>query len=137
MMNIDTTFSLYALLLSNALLVGAAALAVMKFQRLVDKQKAFWSSPTGAVLKEQTNHDVLLLEIDQRLSPLLDRTESMSRDQLIDTRSQQSLPIENAVRMAKHGASLKDLTRNCGLSDAEARLLMRVHAQSVIPEKLN
>jgi len=136
-MNIDTSYSLYALLFSNALLVSAAALAVMKLQRLVDKQKAFWSSPTGTVLTEQTDHDALLLAIDQRLSPLLNQIESMSREKPNDTRPQQSLPIENAVRMAKHGASLKDLTRNCGLSVTEARLLMRVHAQSAVPEELN
>ncbi len=137
MMNIDTTYSLYALLISNALLVGAAGLAVMKFQRLVDKQKVFWSSPTGAALKEQTEHDELLLAIDQRLSPLFEQIESMVREQGQEAGTQQILPIEHAVRMAKHGASLEDLMRNCGLSDTEARLLMRVHVQPASSEKLN
>lgn len=137
MMNIDTTYSLYALLISNALLVGAAGLAVMRLQRLVDKQKVFWSSPTGATLKEQIKYDELLLAIDQRLSPLFEQIESMVREQGQEAGTQQSLPIEHAVRMAKHGASREDLMRNCGLSDTEARLLIRVHVQPASSEKLN
>ena len=40
------------------------------------------------------------------------------------------LPIENAVRMAKHGASIEELVRGCGLNIGEAQLMRKLHGQS-------
>ena len=41
-----------------------------------------------------------------------------------------NLPIENAVRMARHGASIDDLVRSCGLNIGEAQLMQKLHGKA-------
>jgi uncharacterized protein DUF2802 len=137
MMTIDTTYSLYALLISNAFLACAAALAIMKLKRLVDTKEAFWNSPTGAAMSSGSDHDELLRAIEMRLVPIIDAISNISQGKSDPTTLRRSLPLENAVRMARQGATLEDLTRNCGLNATEARLLMRVHAQPALTAEEN
>ena len=40
------------------------------------------------------------------------------------------LPIDNAIRMAKQGASVADLTRSCGLNLGEAELMKKLHGRN-------
>ena len=130
-MMIDTTNSLYALLIANAALVAAAALAVLRFQRMVRETRAFWKSPTGAAIHTENSpqieqgkllaHEIAVLQktvakLCQREKP---RIEAPPRQ----------LPIEHAVRMARHGASVEDLTRSCGLNIGEARLMRKLHGR--------
>jgi hypothetical protein len=44
------------------------------------------------------------------------------------------VPLENALRMAKNGASIEDLTRNCGLNIGEARLMQKLHGKARLAE---
>lgn len=127
MMDIDTSFSLYALLACNAALAAAAAIAILRLQRLLNSRKEFWDSPTGDALKLQDEHAQLLRAIDQRFATLSQGLGCLERGDKDDVPLRHQLPFDNAVRMAKQGASLDDLTRNCGLSENEARLLMCVH----------
>ena len=46
------------------------------------------------------------------------------------TTVERSLPIENAQRMARMGASIEDLTRSCGLNIGEARLMKKLHGKA-------
>ena len=48
-----------------------------------------------------------------------------------------SLPIENAVRMARHGASIDELVRNCGLNIGEARLMQKLHSKAAAAQTIN
>lgn len=129
MMEINTDWIYTVLLASNALLCGGAALAILRAQRLARRQESFWKSPTGAALTMQPGHEELLKIIDKRIQVLADKLESPPADTGNDAAPERSMPFENAVRMARHGASMDDLTRTCGLSASEARLLMRVHGR--------
>ena len=40
------------------------------------------------------------------------------------------VPMGNALRMAKQGATIDDLTKNCGLSIGEARLMQKLHGKA-------
>ena len=127
---IDFYFT-YALLISNALLLAAAVLAILKFQRLQLSSSEFWNSPTGSVLREQSDQDTINQLNDDRLALLQEAVDRIERTNLEqDLPQTEILPFENAVRMAKAGASLEDLVRTCGLSNGEARLFLKVHARS-------
>jgi len=52
------------------------------------------------------------------------------RDRVEAKDNESRLPIENAVRMAKHGASIEDLMRSCGLNIGEAQLMRKLHGQT-------
>ena len=127
MMNIEPIYTTYLLFAANVLLAAAATLAIVRLQRMTDKQVAFWSSPTGASLISQKNQEQLLSRLEDHISNLLVQVESSQNDQHSNSSQISGMPFDNAVRMARHGASLEELARTCGLSDTEARLLKRVH----------
>ena len=132
MMIINDTYTLYALLVSNAFLLGAAAIAVLRLQNLVRNSKSFRNSSTGAAIQDENIDSEKITEIvNRRFSSLLKIVDERSeRNRAVHSRKSGDLPYENAVRMAKHGASIDDLTRSCGLSKGEAQLIMRVHASA-------
>ena len=79
-------------------------------------------------MREQTR---ATLQLERRLSELqraVKRMQSRAPDE--PTPLERKLPIDNAVRMARSGASVEDLTRNCGLSVGEARLMKRLHGRA-------
>lgn len=131
------TYSMYALLTCNAALAAAAAIAILRLQRMVKEQKTFWASPTGAALTVPVAEDAMLLKIHGRLEQLQSDISGLQRMDKEPATGAGPLPLENAVRMARLGASLEDLTRTCGLSSTEARLLLRVHAQPASGASLN
>lgn len=126
-MMIETDWITYVLLGSNAVLAAAAALAICRAQRLTAQRRSFWESPNGASLMLQMDPQQLLAAIDARLNDVAEKISQHGEDQPSADADAPPLPYENAVQMAKHGASIDDLTRTCGLSANEARLLMRVH----------
>ena len=130
-MMIDTTYSLYALIIANASLVAAAALAVLRFQRVLRESAAFWESPTGAAIqtdtREQTDYGKLLL---QEIAVLQKTVAKLRiRQQPRDEPAPSHVPIEHALRMAKRGASIEDLRKSCGLNIGEAKLMHRLHGK--------
>ena len=130
MMIIDDPIQLNLLLASNVLLLGATAILLLRLQHVAEKEGAFWDSPTGFSMQGQAEQRELLKEIDQRFSVLIDVVHNLSNDKEPTESSRGGVPYDNAVRMAKHGATLDDLTRTCGLNANEARLLMQVHSGS-------
>lgn len=133
-MMIDTTFSLYALLVANALMLAAAVLAILRFQRMFRDSADFWDSPTGAAVQmrcpgqqEHSNlvaHEIAVLQ--RSVAKLCER----ERPQVQSLPNK--LPLRHAVRMAKHGASVEDLTRGCGLNVGEARLMKKIHGGRIV-----
>lgn len=126
-MNIETTVSLYLLVSANALLAAAVLLAISRNHRTTLKERAFWSSPTGAALLSRSDRDELLAAIERRIAASMDNAGGHPSNANTDVGKRPGMPFDNAVRMARHGASLDDLARTCGLSVTEARLLKRVH----------
>ncbi|MEM6511610.1 MAG: DUF2802 domain-containing protein [Pseudomonadota bacterium] len=147
----DTTFSLTLILAFQAVLLGAAIIALARFHRRCRDIEAFWSSPTGAMLAEnddishnddspqivsKDSEQALLekLKLDQRIADLQRRLRELSEREIrvqtpVSIEIERHLPIENAQRMAKSGASVEELTRVCGLNVGEARLLQKLHGR--------
>jgi hypothetical protein len=136
-------------LMANALLLGIALLVIIRFRREAKALLAFWQSPTGAVLVGEhaqnpghvacdqepyvqsvmrLEHQMLLLRRDfERLASTRLAPDARCEERVARPRA---LPIENAVRMARLGASEEELTRTCGLSLGEARLMKKLHGKS-------
>ena len=132
-MSIPESYSIYLLLMSNAVLLAAAALAVMRFRQQCRRLEHFWNSPTGAAIadkkSEQARHHLLItMRLERRIRELQQKMNSVaSKDRMPDPLVERQLPIENAVRMAKNGATIEDLTKTCGLNIGEARLMKKLH----------
>lgn len=130
MMIADDIYILDALLVSNAFLLGAAAIAILRLQNLVQNSESFWNSPTGAAIRDaDRSSDPIAEKFDERIASLQRVIDELSdRDRAAHSQKSGDLPFETAVRMAKHGAGIDDLIRSCGLSKVQAQLMMRVHA---------
>lgn len=132
-MIIDDTATIYLLLMSNAVLLSAAALAVIRFRQQCERLERFWSSPTGAAIADRkSEQDRLQIEtmmrLEQNLSDLQTSVNALAdRPRKQTAPVAQPLPIDNAVRMIRNGASIEDLTQTCGLNIGEARLLTKMH----------
>lgn len=147
-MDLLFTYPLQALILSNAALVFGASIALLRFQRLIRQNREFWDSPTGATVQADSEAkdavaggnaqaasdaeavfagflECRLAMIHERLDDLADRIER-------DTGSPPAAEplFSHAVRLAQNGASAADLVKACGLNEAEARLMCRLHARN-------
>jgi hypothetical protein len=146
-MTTSVSISVYLLLISNLLLICAVGLAIVRFLRRVDEFESFWESPSGTALSEETADDEHLA-LSQRLEKRVDELHQVVRVMAAKNSVKQQtpprpapvapvtkvVPLENALRMAKNGASIEDLTRNCGLNIGEARLMQKLHGKARLAE---
>ena len=127
----------YLLIISNAVMLALACLSFARFDRRCNQIEEFWASPNGSTLSDEDDAEKQRqLKMTQRLEK---RVGELQRSvKVIELKKatpderpvERNLPIENAVRMAKKGASVEDITRNCGLNIGEARLLQKLHGQT-------
>lgn len=142
------------LLLANALMLAIALLVIIRFRREARAQLEFWQSPIAAALMvDREGQSPAASDDPQRFTQSLMRLErqllllrqdfmrnAVKESAIEETRKgrpiartivQQStsLPIENAVRMARHGASVDELAERCGLNIGEARLMQKLHGK--------
>ena len=142
MISIDALF-IFLLLAANALLLGLTCHALVRFERRCQRIEDFWESPTGNALSDTGENELReQMKATQRLEKRvgqLQRTVKVielnkRRPQPAEAATQpaveRNLPIENAIRMARLGASVEELTRSCGLNIGEARLMQKLHRQS-------
>ncbi len=138
-------------LLSNSLMLAISLLVIIRFRREARAQLDFWESPIAAsLLGEQRaaagteraadadkrvaqslvrlEHQLLALRKDFMRNSVAAAAAGDSKQAPIVQQSS-SLPIDNAVRMARHGASIEELTERCGLSPGEARLMQKLHGK--------
>jgi hypothetical protein len=132
-----TTFHLiYLLMMSNALLLSVACVVLIRFDRRARQMEEFWSSPTGAALSDADRHrdeeqTKAIKRLEEGVSDLQRAVKVTGiRKQRAQPAVERNLPIENAIRMAKLGASIEDLTRSCGLNIGEARLMQKLHGKA-------
>jgi len=136
MMIFHDTYFVYLLLTSNALLLAIACYSVVRFERRCRRIESFWASPTGSALAEAKDKDSQLqLRTTQRLEQRVGELQRTVKIMQIKAPKQppaaaHNLPIENAVRMARLGATVSDLTKSCGLNIGEARLLQKLHGKA-------
>ena len=134
---INQNFLMFGLLASNAFFLVIVIAALLRSTSRVARLEA-----TMLKLAETTAAARQVREQFARQEKLLRwiaaRTQSHSKAfkqlQVKDSEqpapAERQLPIEHAVRMARHGASIDDLTRNCGLNIGEARLMQKLHGQT-------
>ena len=136
MMEITDTFVTNMLLIANAALLAAAVIAITRFRKQARRFEKFWDSPAGVSLadaqaleaKPEPRTDP---ELEKRITELQGVVRSMAtKDRLERKDNENRMPIENAVRMAKHGASIEELVRSCGLNIGEAQLMRKLHGQA-------
>lgn len=115
-----------ALLAANALLLGAAAIELMRVKRIVRRCRD--ARPAAATASEHTGR--LLDGLDERLEALAQAVDELARrERTAERRPPPAAPVRvDAVRMAKNGATPEELARACGLNRGEAELLVRLHA---------
>ncbi|MDH3533277.1 MAG: DUF2802 domain-containing protein [Gammaproteobacteria bacterium] len=138
MMEISDVTTLHLLLISNAALLAAAVIAIVRFQKQCRRFEQFWNSPTGAALAgkqpaDEQSRPQANRHLERRVTELQSvvRTLAKKGQVLAAPKSAEvKLPIENAVRMARHGATIDDLVRSCGLNIGEARLMQKLHGKA-------
>lgn len=138
-MTIDAINFELVLLGGNALLLAAAGLALIRFQRRCSDLQEFWNSPTGSAIarKEADSENPALAStlqstqrMEQKLLELQRAVTLMEVKAKSPVADEKYLPIGNAMRMAKSGASIDDLRKTCGLNTGEAQLMMKLHGQA-------
>ncbi len=130
------SFYLILFLVSNALLLGVAIVVLSRFDQRVRRIEEFWDSPTGAALADDGDEELRAqMQATRRLERRVGELQRAVKLAEIKAPAPQApvefnIPLENAVRMARHGASVEDLTRNCGLNIGEARLMQKLHGKA-------
>jgi len=131
------TFELiYVLLASNVLIFGAVSVFLVKFDRRYRRLERFRESPTGAAMAEtgelQIREQMKATERLEKRMGELQRTVKVMDIKKHSPRPavERNLPIENAIRMARLGASIEELSRSCGLNIGEARLMQKLHGKA-------
>ncbi len=127
-------YYVHLLLISNAVLLAIACYSTLRFERRCRQVESFWTSPTGSAL--EADHDTRLQsksteKLEQRVGELQRTVKVMQIAAPKEVpQTERNLPIENAVRMARLGATVNDLTKSCGLNIGEARLLHKLHGSA-------
>ena len=136
MMEFTDTFVTNMLLIANAAMLAAAVIAITRFRQQARRFEKFWDSPAGVSLADaqaleaqpKASSDP---ELARQVAELQSVVRSMAKkERAAPTDTDNRLPIENAVRMAKRGASIEDLMRSCGLNVGEAQLMRKLHGQA-------
>lgn len=135
---INETYILYAILAANMLLLLIACGALLhinaRCRRLEEFKLSIIEQPAAVPVAPDDSAQLAALgKLERRLAGIEQSILSTSTGAVAEPRTARpSLPIENALRMAKQGASIDDLTRSCGLNIGEARLLQKLHGRAQI-----
>lgn len=135
---INETFVLTLLLAANLLVLLIIFTALQRIdarcRRLEQFKLSILDKPETTPAPVDTSAYVNILKrLEQRFAKVQKSVESAAADTVAESRPlTQSLPIENAVRMARQGASIDELTRSCGLNLGEARLMQKLHGRAKI-----
>jgi hypothetical protein len=136
-MMINQTYLLFGLLATNAfflvIVIAALLRSTSRAARLETTMLKLAQTTAAAehVHAQFARQEKLLRWIAARtLSLSKDFKALQAKDSERRAQIERHMPIEHAVRMARHGASVDDLTRNCGLNIGEARLMQKLHGQT-------
>jgi hypothetical protein len=140
MMIIDTYFfSTYVLPLAGLLLVGAAALALVRVHfalggSAIDSTLSAGREVCGEIgALKALCEDALTRQADiaSQVAELRRAVDAMGHvERLVVETGMRSTAMEHAARLARGGASIDELTQSCGLNLGEASLMRRMHGQS-------
>lgn len=133
-MIIDDPTIYYTILASKAFVLILGTIVLLGMWRQTRRAEEFLSELRHAPVQDEQPDSakqqlIASLRLDRRITELqqqiaaLSATEQKSAPDAVA----RPLPIENATRMARHGASVEELTRACGLNVGEAELLKKLH----------
>ena len=142
----DQGLYIYALLAANTLVLTGGLLLILRLRRLCKLHEKSLECPPAIALADADQpaaevaekQMLALMRMEKQLLTL--RTELAAHAGTrgeVTTSSERVLPLDNAVRMAKNGASVDDLTRSCGLNIGEARLIRKMHGRADSAERLS
>jgi Protein of unknown function (DUF2802) len=127
-MNIDDAYLTNVLLASTIALLAAATVAILRFQRLLRQWELKLDAAPANPL--QPAAEVAGEPLDARIDALEKIAEQLARkEEMLLQKGRNDVPLEHAVRMARSGAGVEELTRSCGLKKGEAELLLKLHAK--------
>lgn len=115
----------------GGLLAGLAVLVYL-LQRRLQRMDAAHKALVQRV--EQVSRDLSgfrqgTVGMGEELNTLRDQVKRLhDRQQQVEQQDPQTLPYNQAARLVNMGASMEDLTQACGLSRAEAELVLKLHA---------
>jgi len=79
-------------------------------------------------MKDMQSVSTAAVGIDQKVNQISNHVHHLDiRQDEIDVREQSDKPIQQAIALIDRGADLDEIINTCGLSRAEADLLVRVH----------
>ena len=134
-MNSVNYYTFAQIIFANAVVLATAGIALIRMSRQLGRFEQFWGSPTGAAIAdrraEEARHQIVAIrELEQQIRELQRAVDELaSRTERQPGPVERQLPIENAVRMVRNGATVAELTRNCGLNIGEARLMKKLHGR--------
>lgn len=132
---------IYLLIVSNAVMLALACFCFTRFDRRCRQIEKFWDSPTGTAISDDSDspddsHEQMRMtqRLEKRVGELQRTVKVMEIEKSKPTPPpskpiERHLPIENAVRMARMGASVDDLSKSCGLNIGEAQLMQKLHGK--------
>ncbi len=137
-MTIDDPNLYYAILAGKAFVLILGTIVLLGMWRQTRRVEQYLSALESAPPRQEARQEqpdsskqqlIANLRLDKRISELQQQIAALSATgQKVDTGPvARPLPIENATRMARHGASVEELTRTCGLNVGEAELLKKLH----------
>lgn len=135
-MEITSEMVMNLLLIANAVLLAAATIAIIRFRNQARRFEKFWDSPTGVSMADTQSLSTRPApppdpQLEKRVAELQSVVKTLAKKkQVIREPADANVPIENAVRMAKHGASIDELIRGCGLNIGEAQLMRKLHGKA-------
>ena len=139
-MELSTEIVLRILLAANVVLLGGASIALLRFREHSAQVQKFWNSPAGVSLADtqslaaKKTESVVLPNnpaLERKVAELTSTVRALANTKrTYPEATETQLPIENAVRMARHGASIEELIRSCGLNIGEAQLMRKLHGQA-------
>ncbi len=134
-MIIDDPTIYYALLAGKAFVLLLATIVLLSMwrqtrrveERLIELGREPAQDDKSDAARQQL---IVSLRLDKRISELQRQIAGLAvTEQKTAAPVPRPLPIENATRMARHGASIEELTRTCGLNIGEAELLKKLHGE--------
>ncbi len=138
-MSTITFLALFLLIGANAAALVAAVVAIVRLRQSMSAggHSRAELPVAGATRRASANERQQML-INLRTERLLKSMQRQLNDLAADDRNLKAvldrpLPIDNAIRMAKSGASVEELTRSCGLNAGEAQLMHKLHCKAETP----
>lgn len=141
----DQGLYIYALLAANTLVLTGGLLLVLRLRRLCRLHQKSLECPPAMALADtdqpasdsEQKQMLALMRMEKQLLALRAElaTHASARSEVATI--ERALPLDNAVRMAKNGASVDDLTRSCGLNIGEAQLIRKMHGSAANAERLS